>query len=83
MYGVPVVGINDIHPEARQTFARNHGIQAFSTLEELCDAVDVIDLCTLASTHAPLAVKSVELGKHVVIEKRNTLLSRAEQLGSL
>jgi predicted dehydrogenase len=63
------VGINDIHPEAREAFARNHHIQAFSTLEELCDVVDVIDICTPASTHAQLAVKSLELGKHVVIEK--------------
>ncbi|MGA2625940.1 MAG: Gfo/Idh/MocA family oxidoreductase [Candidatus Bathyarchaeia archaeon] len=71
VYGVPVeiVGINDIHPEARETFARNHHIQAFSTLEELCDVVDVIDICTPASTHAQLAVKSLELGKHVVVEK--------------
>jgi predicted dehydrogenase len=71
VYGIPVevVGINDIHPEARETFARNHHIQAFSTLEELCEVVDVIDICTPASTHAQLAVKSLELGKHVVIEK--------------
>jgi predicted dehydrogenase len=71
VYGVPVVvvGINDIHPEARETFARNHHIRAFSTLEELCDASDVIDICTPASTHAQLAVRALELGKHVVIEK--------------
>ena len=71
VYGVPVkiVGIHDIRPEAREEFARNHGTQAFSTLEELCDAADVIDLCTPARTHEPLAVTSLERGKHVVIEK--------------
>jgi len=66
---VKIVGIHDIRPEAREEFARNHGTQAFSTLEELCDAADVIDLCTPARTHEPLAVTSLERGKHVVIEK--------------
>ena len=71
VYGVPieVVGINDIHPEARETFARDHNIKAFSTLGELCEVVDVIDICTPASTHAQLAIKALELGKHVVVEK--------------
>jgi len=46
VYGVPVevVGITSIHPDAREAFARSHGIRAFATLEELCDAVDVVDL---------------------------------------
>ncbi|HKM76965.1 MAG TPA: Gfo/Idh/MocA family oxidoreductase [Candidatus Bathyarchaeia archaeon] len=71
VYGVPVevVGITSIHPEAREAFARSHGIRAFATLEELCDAVDVVDLCTPGSTHERLAVKALESGKHVVIEK--------------
>jgi len=71
VYGilVEIVGINDVNRDARETFARNHNIRAFPTLEELCEAVDVIDICTPASTHALLAVKSLELGKHVVIEK--------------
>ena len=71
VYGIPVevVGINDIHPEAREAFARNHHIRAFSTLQDLCDAVDVIDVCTPASTHAQLAIEALQLGKHVVIEK--------------
>ena len=71
IYGIPVevVGINDINLEARETFARSNRIRAFSTLEELCDAVDVVDICTPASTHAQLAVESLEHDKHVVIEK--------------
>jgi len=74
VYGIQVeiVGINDIDREARESFARTHNIRAFPTLEELCDAVDVIDICTPASAHAILAVKSLELGKHVVIEKPYT-----------
>lgn len=71
VYKIPVevVGINDIHPEARESFARNHHIKSFPTLEELCEASDVIDICTPAATHAELAFKALELGKHVVVEK--------------
>jgi predicted dehydrogenase len=71
VYGVPVnvVGITDIHAEARDSFARNYGIPAFSTFEELCDEVDVVDLCTPGATHRPLAVEALRRGKHVVIEK--------------
>jgi predicted dehydrogenase len=50
-------------------FAHNHGIRAISTLDELCEAADVIDLCTPPSTHEPLAIKALQRGKHVVIEK--------------
>ena len=42
---------------------------AFESFESLCDAVDVIDLCSPPSTHESLAVQALELGKHVIIEK--------------
>ncbi len=71
VYGVPakVVGVTSKSPEARNAFARERGIQAFDSIEALCDAVDVIDLCTPGSTHEPLAVQALRRGKHVVIEK--------------
>ena len=52
-----------------ETFAREHGIKAFASFEELCNAVDVIDLCTPGSTHEPLAVAAFQRGKHVIVEK--------------
>ena len=63
VYGVPVkvVGINDTYHEARETFARNRGVRACSTLKQ-CDAVDVIDPCTPLSTHAPLTVAWKSIG---------------------
>ena len=71
VHGVPldVVGVTSKTPEARDTFAAQVGIRAFETLDELCDAVDVVDLCTPPSTHVPLAVQALERGKHVIIEK--------------
>jgi len=71
VYGVPVevVGVTSRSPESAEVFAREHGIKACATLEELCEAVDVIDLCTPPSTHESLARAALARGKHVVIEK--------------
>ncbi|HUU12713.1 MAG TPA: Gfo/Idh/MocA family oxidoreductase [Terriglobia bacterium] len=71
VYGVPieVVGVTSKSPESREAFARERGIQAYGSFEELCDAVDVVDLCSPGSTHEPLAVEALRRGKHVVIEK--------------
>ncbi len=71
VYGVPVkvVGVTSKSVETREAFARDHGIQAFASLEELCDASDVVDICAPPSTHEPLAVTALRRGKHVIIEK--------------
>jgi predicted dehydrogenase len=71
VYGVPVevVGVTAKSAESRQAFARERGVKAFASFEELCDAVDVVDLCTPGSTHEPLAVRALQRSKHVIIEK--------------
>lgn len=71
VYGVPVnvVGVTSKTVEARDTFAQEKGIRAFESFASLCDAVDVIDLCSPPSTHEALAVQALERGKHVIIEK--------------
>src|SRR6266568_9137592 len=69
--GVPVqvVGVTSKSAESREAFAREHGVKAFDSFEELCAASDVVDLCTPGSTHEPLAVQALRQGKHVIIEK--------------
>jgi len=71
VYGVPVeiVGVTSKSAEARDAFAREKGIRSFQTLEEMCACVDVVDLCTPPSSHEDLAVRALEQGKHVIIEK--------------
>ncbi|MGA8528457.1 MAG: Gfo/Idh/MocA family oxidoreductase, partial [Acidobacteriaceae bacterium] len=41
----------------------------FNSFEALCDASDVIDLCTPPSTHEPLALSALAHGKHLIVEK--------------
>ncbi len=71
VYGVPVqvVGVTSKGVESREAFAREHGIEAFRTLEEICEAADVIDVCTPTAAHEPIAIEALARGKHVVIEK--------------
>lgn len=71
VYGVPVevVGVTSATRESREAFAREHGVKAFDSLEQLARDVDVLDICAPGSVHEPLAVAALRLGKHVVIEK--------------
>lgn len=69
--GVPVevVGVTARAAESAEAFARANGVKAFASFEELCDAVDVVDLCTPPSSHESLAIAAFQRGKHVIIEK--------------
>jgi predicted dehydrogenase len=71
VYGLPieVAGVTSKSPESAAAFARERGVKAFRSFEELCEACDVVDLCTPGSTHEPLAVAALQHGKHVIIEK--------------
>jgi predicted dehydrogenase len=69
--GVPVevVGATSRSLESCEQLASERGIKAFMSFEELCDACDVVDLCTPGWTHEPLSIQAFERGKHVIIEK--------------
>ncbi len=71
VYGVPVkaVGVTSKSAESREAFARERGLRPFPSLEELCDAVDVVDICAPGALHELLAVAALHRGKHVIIEK--------------
>jgi predicted dehydrogenase len=71
VYAVPmeVVGVASKSFESAEEFAQSHSMKAFASFDALCDAVDVVDLCTPPSTHEPMAVAAFKRGKHVIIEK--------------
>jgi predicted dehydrogenase len=64
-----VVGVTDIIPEKREEFARQHGIRAFATLEEMLPHVDAVDVCTPPFAHAQCIIAAAQAGKHVICEK--------------
>ncbi|MGO9269871.1 MAG: Gfo/Idh/MocA family protein [Terriglobia bacterium] len=71
VFGVPVevVGVTSRSAESRQEFAREHEVKAYASFDELCGNCDVVDICAPGYAHEELAVRALERGKHVVIEK--------------
>ena len=69
-----VLGSFDIS-EKRQEFAREHGLNAYSSMEELLadPKVDIVLVSTPNEVHKALTIKALEAGKHVVCEKPATL----------
>lgn len=61
----------DISEKAALSFAENHSIKAFSSLDEMLESpdVDVISVCTPSGTHADIAIKILEADKNVILEK--------------
>ncbi len=73
---VNLMGVYDIR-EVRCNWAREQGIKAYSSLEEvLADKnVDFITIATPNDVHKPIAIAAMAAGKHVVCEKPVTLNS--------
>lgn len=71
VYGVPVevTGVTARSSQTREAFAQEFGVRAFDSFAALCDASDLVSLCTPPSTHEELAIEALRRGKHLIIEK--------------
>jgi predicted dehydrogenase len=63
------VGFFDADATQANTVAAQFGIAAFSSIDELIDACDCLDIVTPTITHYEIAAKAIKKGKHVFIEK--------------
>jgi len=76
-----LVGFYDPNPQMAQSVAEQFQIKAFDSAEALIQAVDVVDIVTPTTTHYELALKVIQAGKHVFIEKPLThTIAEAEEL---
>ena len=64
-----LVGVYDIFPEAAKSAAEAFGIKAFSSLEEVAEAVDAVSVVTTSVTHAAVGEFFLNKGIHCLIEK--------------
>ena len=64
-----ITGVTARSTESRTAFAREHSVRAFESFAALCEASDVVDLCSPPSTHEELAVEALGRGKHIIVEK--------------
>ena len=79
-----LVGFYDPNPEIAKTIAEKHQIRFFSSVDELIDAVDVVDIVTPTLSHYDCAKKAIRKCKHVFIEKPITnTVAEARELISL
>ncbi len=71
VYGteIEVVGAYDLDPERATAYAEQRGIKAYTDLEALIDACDVLHICTIVSSHEELAVRVLQKDKYAILEK--------------
>lgn len=61
----------DIDAEKAEKAAKQYGCRCFTDFCEMLedDAINVVHICTPHYLHAPMAIKAMERGKHVLTEK--------------
>ncbi len=66
-----IAGYYDFNTQRARELAERFGGCAYGSLDELLsnDGIDAVSVCTSNDTHADIAVKALEAGKHVLCEK--------------
>ena len=65
-----VSGVFDISRDLAEKRARDFNVSIiYDDLDRLIDKSDIIDVCTPPHTHASIARKVIESGRHLLIEK--------------
>lgn len=66
-----LVSVCDIIPEKAEQFATSYQAQMYVEFDEMLEnpEIQVVNICTPNALHADMAVKAIEKGKHVMIEK--------------
>lgn len=64
-----LVGFYDPIKENAEKVAKEFGYKAFNSVEELINAVDVVDIVTPTLSHFDCAKEAIEKSKHIFIEK--------------
>lgn len=79
-----LVGFYDPSTENAQKVAKEFGYTLFNSVEELIDAVDMVDIVTPTLSHFECAKQAIAKGKHIFIEKPITnTLQEAEAVRTL
>ena len=69
--GMPldIVGVTSADPPQHEQFAKDRGIRAFDTVDDLIANVDVVDICAPAYVHESILIQAAEAGTHCNVEK--------------
>jgi predicted dehydrogenase len=69
LQGCQLAGIYDTDMARAGEIARQYGIMAYRTLDELIESVNAVIVATPTVTHAQIATKCLQAGCHVLLEK--------------
>jgi predicted dehydrogenase len=78
-----IAAICDTNQELARRHADATGARATSEIDEVLDdtGIDIVDICLPPSMHVPVAIRALEAGKHVIVEKPMAgSLAEADQL---
>jgi len=64
-----LVGVHDSNPDTAKKIAEKYRTRAFSSLEEMVEAVEAASIVTPTTTHLAIAAPFLKKGKHVLVEK--------------
>ena len=67
--GYNLIGFYDTDLNVIKEVEKEYGVKGFSNIDELIDAVDVVDIVTPTISHFSCAKSAIEKKKHVFIEK--------------
>ncbi len=78
------IGIFDINDNELRKVSKEYNVKAFSSLEELINNSDIVDIVTPGNTHFEIAKECILRKKHVFIEKPVTqTVEQAQELKKL
>ena len=84
MPGVTLTAVADLSPEARHSIETHLHVPAVADWRELLGKVDIVSVCSPASTHAAIVRTFLQAGAHVLVEKPiATDLDEAKELIAL
>ncbi len=66
---VEIAGAYSPNLDHLKTFAESRKIQAYTNIEKLIAACDVLHICTPPVTHEPIVIAALQQNKHVIVEK--------------
>lgn len=66
---VDLTGVTSLRKQSRESFAARRGLKAFDSVDDMLDAIDVLDICAPPYVHRELVLKAAHAGKHVIVEK--------------
>ena len=76
--GAEVVAVAEIRADVAKEKIGEDAVNLYSSMEEMManEELDMIDICTPTYMHAPMSIKALEAGYHVICEKPMSLSSK-------